>query len=106
MEMLKGVLPNAESGKVAKGEKVKSPGLKYKHYAPKAPLYRVLGTPEEQFELILDQIKNHPEKRIGVMSTEEFLPGIQPTTKSPWEAAAIPWKLLQTFTLHSGISIA
>lgn len=72
LEMLKGVLPNAESGKVAKGEKVKSPGLKYKHYAPKAPLYRVLGTPEEQFELILDQIKNHPEKRIGVMSTEEF----------------------------------
>ncbi|MDD2431411.1 MAG: L-threonylcarbamoyladenylate synthase [Firmicutes bacterium] len=72
LEMLREVLPETDFAVYHHGEKVKSPGLKYKHYAPKAPVYRVFGEPEKQLELILEQIKDNPTKKIGVLATSEY----------------------------------
>ena len=70
LEMLKVYLPQARQAVVKAGQKVKSPGLKYRHYAPKAPMYMVIGTPEEQIKEILLQLeKNGPN--VGVLATDE-----------------------------------
>ena len=39
-------------GQLKEGEKVLSPGLKYRHYAPKAPLFLLDGTEEKRRKLI------------------------------------------------------
>jgi len=48
--------------------KVKSPGMKYTHYSPNAPLYLVLS-PERMQELI--EAEKAEGKRVGVLTTEE-----------------------------------
>lgn len=50
--------------------KVKSPGMKYTHYSPNAPLYLVLS-PERMQELI--NVEKAKGKRVGVLTTEENL---------------------------------
>ncbi|MBQ3091828.1 MAG: threonylcarbamoyl-AMP synthase [Clostridia bacterium] len=40
-----------------KGEKPKSPGMAYRHYAPKAPITLYEGAPEDTFRRICDQYK-------------------------------------------------
>lgn len=47
---------------------VKSPGMKYTHYSPNAPLYLVLS-PERIHELI--EVERAKGKRVGVLTTEE-----------------------------------
>ena len=37
----------AVTGALAEGEKPKAPGMKYRHYAPKAPVTVVTGAPEK-----------------------------------------------------------
>lgn len=57
-------------------EKPKSPGMKYTHYAPNAPLFIVSGTREFMRETIMKAQKDG--KKVGVLSTEEnhsFYPG-------------------------------
>lgn len=39
----------AVTAKLAEGEKVLSPGMKYRHYAPTAPVYLLNGSEEERF---------------------------------------------------------
>lgn len=53
--------------------KPKAPGMKYRHYAPKAGLTIVQGSPEEVREYINSQCKKQGEKglRAGVISTDE-----------------------------------
>ena len=53
--------------------KPKAPGMKYRHYAPKAGLTIVQGSPEEVREYINSQCKMQGEKglRAGVISTDE-----------------------------------
>ena len=58
----------AEIGKVyvgGDGNRPKAPGMKYKHYAPKAPLYVTKGN-------IYDELKKYPDKKVGVMLTEKL----------------------------------
>ncbi|MFL6561267.1 MAG: L-threonylcarbamoyladenylate synthase [Bacillus sp. (in: firmicutes)] len=47
----------------------KAPGMKYRHYAPNAPLYMVSGT--TKFLQHLVEEKRHEGLRVGVLTTEE-----------------------------------
>lgn len=51
----------------------RAPGMKYRHYAPKAPLYIVEGKSEEVIRYInAESVKNAAEGRItGILATEE-----------------------------------
>lgn len=59
---------DAVTGQLAPGEKVLSPGMKYKHYAPDAPFYLLDGTEEEIFSFLKTK-----EGRIAVLTYEEDL---------------------------------
>lgn len=57
LEQLKEVLPDiivdkAVLSEVEKGDKVASPGMKYKHYAPKAELYLIEGETKEYCDFV------------------------------------------------------
>ena len=54
--------------------KVRSPGMKYRHYAPKAPVLLLEGAPEDAFRVLLDQLDT---PWTGVICFEEFLPAIK-----------------------------
>jgi L-threonylcarbamoyladenylate synthase len=78
-EALKKVLPDlvlhpfVESEKELSAEKVRSPGMKHKHYAPKAPVILVEG----HLDVVVDKVKELSEnsrcegKRVGVLATDE-----------------------------------
>ena len=46
----------AVNGALAEGEKPKAPGMKYRHYAPKAPVTVVTGAPEKSAQEILQRV--------------------------------------------------
>lgn len=76
-ERIKKILKNLKLhpsllGKKLKG-KAKSPGMKYRHYAPRAKLILVKGEIEEMKEGIKKLIKKYKKlaKKIGVMATSE-----------------------------------
>lgn len=50
------------------GEKPRAPGMKYRHYAPKAPVTVVTGSPEQTAKHICEHAGNHD----GVICFEEF----------------------------------
>jgi len=56
---------------------VRSPGMKYRHYAPKAPLTAVCGTPDATAEkisaLLTDAAANEPQVKYAVLCYEEYL---------------------------------
>ena len=52
------------------GEKPKAPGMKYRHYAPKAPVTVVTGDPRKSAEYIAA----HAATEDGVICFDEFLP--------------------------------
>lgn len=70
LEMLQKVLPQTRQAVIKPGTKVKSPGLKYRHYAPKAPLYLVIGDVEAQVREIL-KIIAEKGPLVGVLTTDE-----------------------------------
>jgi len=77
-EQLKKVLKDVKLhplllGKKVKEKNVKSPGMKYRHYAPKAPLILVEGDLKERikkFEDLID-IYQKQKKKVGVMISKE-----------------------------------
>lgn len=58
------------STKQQTSERPTSPGMKYTHYAPNAPLYIVNGSREHIQELVKQQ--QAQGKRVGVLTTEEY----------------------------------
>lgn len=63
----------AVAGSVETGAKPKAPGMKYRHYAPKAPMVLVEGEPEsvaEALNLILEKAGQEGHK-IGILASEE-----------------------------------
>ena len=52
------------------GEKPRAPGMKYRHYAPKAPVTVVTGAPKKSAEYIA----THAQPEDGVICFDEFLP--------------------------------
>ncbi len=65
--------PFAVSEKEVAPEKAKSPGMKHKHYAPKAPLILVEGDLSKVMSTIKELIANYwlNDKRVGVLATSE-----------------------------------
>lgn len=54
----------------------KSPGMKYTHYAPKGQVVLVEGKKESVICYINEQIKSHPEKEVGVIAPNEYIPDL------------------------------
>lgn len=59
----------AVTQKLADGERPRAPGMKYRHYAPKAPVTVVTGDPEAAAEYI----RAHARPGSGVICFEEFV---------------------------------
>ncbi|QGG47091.1 L-threonylcarbamoyladenylate synthase [Heliorestis convoluta] len=73
-------------------ETPRSPGMKYTHYAPQAPLYLLTGTWEEQvkkLEKIQERIEKSKEK-IGLFISEESFRIISKKSNHRIEKGAIP----------------
>lgn len=60
----------AVTEKLAEGEKPRAPGMAYRHYAPKAPVTVVTGSPMRSAGYILE----HMEEKTGVICFDEFAP--------------------------------
>ncbi|GFZ31265.1 threonylcarbamoyl-AMP synthase [Clostridium zeae] len=78
LEMLKEVDPEvyidaAIMKKPSEDIKPKAPGMKYRHYAPKAKVSIVEGSLEKSVEKINEIVQNYIEKgfQVGIMATEE-----------------------------------
>lgn len=78
LEMLKEIDPNiyidpAIMKKADKNLKPKAPGMKYRHYAPKAPVKIVSGNLEKSIAKINEMVQNYIDdgKVVGIMSTDE-----------------------------------
>ena len=78
VEMLESVLGNVEVDdavlhRLADNVKVASPGMKYKHYAPKADMVIVDGTRKHVIAKINELVASHRDdgKKIAVIATEE-----------------------------------
>lgn len=75
LEDIQGILPNVvvDKGILKSGEKPKSPGQKYKHYAPKAEAYLISGSSDEEKESkIYEFLKKNKEKKVSLMVTSEL----------------------------------
>lgn len=73
LSQIRRIIPEAQVDRhvlesVEKNDKPKSPGMKYKHYAPKAEVYVVEGKPEETHKKIEELILKNAGKRTGVLS--------------------------------------
>lgn len=73
LEQLRSVLGRVDvdralTEKIDDTEKVSAPGMKYRHYAPKAPVTVVLGTPEQTTAYICAQMKCLPQEHFGVLA--------------------------------------
>lgn len=77
-EMLEEVLGSVETDaavyrQVGKDVHPKAPGMKYRHYAPKASMVLVEGTKEQVVNYINEETRKKKEQgmRVGVMATDE-----------------------------------
>lgn len=73
-EMLEEVLGRVDLDKslLSEGEIPKSPGQKYKHYAPKAAAYLVSGTESEMCDKVKNYLKSNGDKKVGLMLSDEL----------------------------------
>lgn len=71
MEELLGMEVAVASGNVADTETPQAPGMKYKHYAPEAPVYICTGTMEEIAEKIQSRLMGEHVGNIGVMVSRQ-----------------------------------
>lgn len=60
-------IADAVTAKLKEGEVALSPGMKYRHYAPKAPVFLLDGTPEK----IVEYIKQENKKKFAVLTYRE-----------------------------------
>lgn len=79
LEMLKEVCNEITIDKAIKGKpdenlKPKAPGMKYRHYAPKAKLKIIKGNREKTIEKINEIVQNYIEnqKEVAILSTDEL----------------------------------
>lgn len=85
---------------------VRSPGLKYTHYAPQAPLYLYLGQPESVVQAQLARIAELQQtgQKVGILTYDEFVDqfsGVSASTLGPYgqpaKAAQNLYHLLRRF---------
>ena len=80
LEMLKEIdsdiyIDPAIMGKPAENLKPKAPGMKYRHYAPKAPLKIIQGDLQKTIAKINEIVQNYIDenKKVGIMATDETI---------------------------------
>ena len=80
LEMLREIDSNIDIDKALKSKpsadlKPKAPGMKYRHYAPKAHLKIIRGKNEKTIEIIREMLENNIEKNseVAVLTTDENL---------------------------------
>lgn len=56
------------------GIRPKAPGMKYRHYAPKAQLTVVEGAEDKVIQTIAQQVKEHMFEKVGIICVKEHLP--------------------------------
>lgn len=56
------------------GEQPKAPGMKYRHYAPKAPVLLFEGAPEESYAVLADEAGQAYD---GILCFEEYYPALK-----------------------------
>lgn len=78
LEMLKEIDENIEIDEAIKGKpnndlKPKAPGMKYKHYSPKAKVKVIKGNNEKTIEKIIEIVENYKDnqKCVAILTTEE-----------------------------------
>ena len=71
-------LSDAVLNKLKEGETVQSPGMKYKHYAPKTPLYLLRGDRAEREKFLAGQ-----SGRFAVLAYTEEIPALSDHPSSP-----------------------
>lgn len=74
LEELRRVVSNIRARDGVRKGPAKSPGMKYRHYAPRAPLVIVSGTGGKLFRAVREIVKTSRAKRIGILATDEHLP--------------------------------
>lgn len=79
LEMLRGVCKDINIDKAIQGKpdanlKPKAPGMKYRHYAPKAKLQIIKGNKEKTIEKINEIVQNYidNQKKVAILATEEI----------------------------------
>ncbi|WP_102401451.1 L-threonylcarbamoyladenylate synthase [Haloimpatiens massiliensis] len=110
LEMLKDVykeiyIDSAIMKKPKKDFAPKAPGMKYRHYAPKAPLKIIDGDLQKTIEKINEIVQNYiDDKKVGIMATEEtknyYKRGVivsLGSRKNPEEIAKNLFRVLRSF---------
>ncbi|MEG1880174.1 MAG: L-threonylcarbamoyladenylate synthase, partial [Oscillospiraceae bacterium] len=106
LEQLEQIIGKVHSETTIKdGEKPKSPGLKYKHYAPKAQVIVLHGNLEQVKKYVNNQAKT---KKVGLLVFDEFLDGFENSvtllplgsSKNPRQAAKALFKSLREMDEH------
>lgn len=110
LEMLKDVykeiyIDSAIMKKPKKDFAPKAPGMKYRHYAPKAPLKIIDGDLQKTIEKINEIVQNYiDDKKVGIMATEEtknyYKRGVVVSLgsrKNPEEIAKNLFRVLRSF---------
>ena len=96
---------------IADGQQVKSPGMKYRHYAPNAPVTIVRGDPDKLARYVEQEVHRLQAdgERIGILATDEtmgqYTAGIVRTMgsrKHPAQLAASLFALLREMD-HLGV---
>lgn len=64
------IVDKAVTGLLEEGEKPRAPGMKYRHYAPAAPVTVIAGEPEKSAAYI----RSRADQRRGVICFDEFAP--------------------------------
>ncbi len=74
LEELRRVVKNIRTVGGGKIARAKSPGMKYRHYAPEAPLVIVPGVGPRLLRAVAALLQTSRARRIGILATDEHLP--------------------------------
>lgn len=77
----------AVTAPLQEGEKPKAPGMKYRHYAPKAPVTVVTGAPEASAR----EIQRRAGKGAGIICFDEYADLFRAWKSIPWVPAETNW---------------
>lgn len=95
-EMLKDVLGQVEVDAASVGPmdpeaQPKAPGMKYRHYAPKADMTIIRGDQDQVIETICDKAERALQrgKKVGIVCTEESLPVYKERLQSAVDSARV-----------------
>jgi L-threonylcarbamoyladenylate synthase len=77
IEEIRSIIP-VEYEKTSQVSKPRSPGTKYRHYAPKSDLYIVKGSLEEKARKIKNVLEKSSDQRIGLLISQELMSELPP----------------------------